>query len=172
MADDAPAAKRTKRFSRFEYDYSSCDNNSIYVDSDRSTIFTSDESENDWSCRASKNGEHELNFKPLLLKVPRGKAVVPASVQNPGSALISNKQHNEITPDQFNALNVMPLEHICIFAETSTVFKDIAMKFFAMKYRNMKMELLANPITGKIYMLCFFFVLFSERSTVMFNGIA
>lgn len=153
MANDGPAAKRAKR-EKFVFDSNSDDDDdsvirNMEIESTDSFEFTSDDSECDWSSGSSKNGE-KLNHKPLVLKVPRGKTPVPESVKNPGSTLVSDKQQTEISPDQFNALSVMPLEHICIFAETSKVFKEIALKFFAMKYRNMKLQFLVNPATGKI----------------------
>lgn len=148
-----PAAKHAKR-NKFSFHSDDDDDDivigSMEMDSDDTNIFTSDESENDWVSEPSTHGNEQLNHKPLVLKVPRGTATVPESVKNPGSALISDKQQKEILPEHLNALNIMPVDHICIFADTSKAFKDIALKFFAMKHRNMQMELLACPVTGMI----------------------
>lgn len=162
MSDGGPAAKRSKR-DKFAYDFNSEDDEDsairdMEMDSDGyastvEVVLTSDESgsENDWSSKSSNHSERVvLNHKPFVLKVPRGKVIVPESVRNPGSTMISGNQQNALTPDQFRALDAMPLDHMCIFAETSKAFKEIALKFFAMKYRNMKLEMLANPINGTL----------------------
>lgn len=151
MADNAPAAKRAKR-DKFVFDSSSDDDDDSVMDTE-SNILTSDTSENDWVSQSSKHSDDKLNRKPLVLKVPRGKAMVPERVLNPGSALISDKRRNEILPEQFKALSQMPLDHICIFAETSKAFKEIALKFFAMKYRDMNLASLVNPSIGKIRLI-------------------
>lgn len=163
MADNEPAAKRLKR-DKFVFDSSSEDDDdntvirSIEMDVSND-ICTSDDSENDWLSQSSNRGE-QLKHKPLLLKVPRGKLMVPESVKNPGTASVSDTRKSVITPEQFDALNVMPLEHICIFAEASKAFKEIALKFFPMKYRNMNLAQLINPETRKLCSLscqCQFF---------------
>lgn len=150
----APSAKRSKR-ENYGLDLSSDDDDdtgikNMGMDTDIDDDLMSNHSESDWLSQSLKHVE-KLKRKPLVLKVPRGKTMVPESVKNPGSSLVSDKRkrRNEITPDQFKALCHMPLNDICIFAETSMDFKEIALKFFAMKYRNMNLALLVNPATGK-----------------------
>lgn len=151
MADSAPAAKRAKR-DKFAFDSSTDDDITVIKNMEMDTdsdIFTSDESEFNCSSHSSNHGEN-LNRKPLLLKVPRGKTTIPESVKNPGATVFSDKHQNDISQEQFKALSSMPLDHICVFAETSKVFKEIALKFFPMKYRNMNLAELINPATGKL----------------------
>lgn len=157
MADHAPAAKRAKR-EKFMFDSSSSDDDDDSViknmemdTTDISDIYTSDNSEDGSFLQSSKRGDGEkLNRKPFVLKVPRGKASVPESVKHPGSALVSDKRKNSISPEQFRALSMMPLDNMCMFAEVSKSFKELALKFFPMKYRNMNLAALANPTTGKL----------------------
>lgn len=153
MANIEPAAKRAKR-DKFAFDSSSDDDDSVIKNMEMDTenawsvnsIYTSDDSDNDWSSVQS-------NHKPMVLKVPRGKATVPECVKNPNSALVSDSCKVDISEEQFKALSIMSLEHICIFAETSKAIKEIALKFFPMKYRNMNLVQLINPATGKYQFL-------------------
>lgn len=154
MADSAPAAKRARR-DKFMFDSGSEDDDEVVVtnnsmDTTDSDIFTSDDSEIGLVGGSSKH-DGKLNRKPFVLKVPRGKAEIPESVQNPGLALITDKRKNAISPEHYKGLMAMPLDHMCMFAETSKTFKDLALKFFPMKYRNMNLAQLVNPTTGKLY---------------------
>lgn len=106
MVDTAPAAKRARR-DKFAFDSNSDDDDDSVIknmemdtDSAHSDIFTSDDSESGWFVESPKH-DGKLNRKKFVLKVPRGKASVPESVKNPGSALITDKRKNAISPEQF-----------------------------------------------------------------------
>lgn len=163
MSDSAPAAKRARR-DKFSFDSDSEDESDTVVknmrmDTTDSDIFTSDDSGISHFDGSSKN-DGKLNRKPFVLKVPRGKAEIPESVRYPGSALVSEKRKNAISPEQYKALMMMPLDHMCMFAETSKTFKELALKFFPMKYRNMNLVQLVNPATGKLCLSITFFIVY------------
>lgn len=66
------------------------------------------------------------------------------------SPLVSDKRKRRslIPTAQFNALEDMPLDRICVWSDAMPEFKEMAKKFFTVKYRHLKLSTLANPITG------------------------
>lgn len=147
MADDAPPVKRLKRIFS--------DSDSDFMDAEESILITDDEMSDDsiWMSKPSKSVNKD-DKKQLVLKVPRKYTRVPQNLQAQGiptSALISDKRkrRSSISTAQFEALERMPLDAICVFTDSSGEFKDIAEKFFAVKYRELRLSSLADPKSGK-----------------------
>lgn len=140
--ESPPPAKRLKRLESLGSD--SNDTTTTYMETD----------DDDWQPSVKQSGKPI--GKPdgkMVMKVPRGRyEIVPESVQRPKSKPVvsdKRKRRNMMSNSQFEAMDNMHLNDICVLAEASTEFKEMAQRFFVMKYRNLKLSSLADSITGK-----------------------
>lgn len=144
MEDGATAAKRAKRlsYSDASSDYESIMNTDSEMTSDDNSTF------------AWLSSVRSKVHKPLVLKVPRSYTRVPQKLQKPDHSSEEpvsekRKRNSLLTKAQFDALDGMSLDSICVWADMIPEFKEMARKFFAVKYRHINLSLLANPQTGK-----------------------
>lgn len=153
MASSGPPAKRAKHVTNFPGDDDMDSDATISGYGSDSTI-TDDEMSDANTVEWLKKSVNKNAGKPFVLKVPRKYTRVPQylhSLDVSTSALVSDKRKRAslITKTQFDALERMPLDGICVFADSSPEFKEIAEQFFAVKYREFQLSLLADPKSGK-----------------------
>lgn len=159
MACGGPPAKRAKHVSMFPGDDdmgSESDASTITrMDSDSSDFddCLSDASTVEWLSKSTKSVNKNAG-KPFVLKVPRKYTRVPQYLHSrdmTSSALEIDRRnrHISISKSECDALELMPLDAICVVSDSSPEFKEIAAKFFAVKYRELQLSSLADPKTGK-----------------------
>lgn len=144
MENDGPATKRARRLSYPDSDETNMDTDSGVMTDDTSTLGW-------WSQSSHMVGKHAN--KPLVLRVPRVYDRVPQKMQKSelsSSALVSDKRKRKssVPKGQFEALEGMSLDAICVWADVMPEFKATAEKFFAVKYRHLELSTLIDPKTG------------------------